>query len=281
MAGGTVARGAVDVAARPTLTPASKRFEGSFARDLIATLKSMDFGSRILLFGANMLLSVLPMIIVLSAFASHRIDDDLSRHLGLSAQGSRVVAGLFRSSTVRFNVAILLGLLLSLVGTLGVATSLQRTYEELFDAPHRSSWRNVARCGAWVVVAGGLLIAEGALGRSLRHGVLAAAVLVVVELAGLALFFLWTLHFLLAGRASWRALAPAAVATAGFCIGLGAFASLYLSSTIVSDSRLYGAIGAVFDLLTWFIAIGAVLNLCPAVGKVWSVRQHRRDAASS
>ena len=43
-----------------------------------------------LIFGASMLLSVLPLIIVLSTYASHRVQDDIARHLGLSAQGVRV-----------------------------------------------------------------------------------------------------------------------------------------------------------------------------------------------
>jgi hypothetical protein len=55
------------------------------------------------------LLSVLPLIIVLRANASHRIQDDIARHLGLSAQGTRVVDGLFKVSPSSFNLAVLIG----------------------------------------------------------------------------------------------------------------------------------------------------------------------------
>jgi hypothetical protein len=51
------------------------------------------------------------------------------------------------------------------------------------------------------------------------------------------------------------------------------FASFYFSSTIVFDSRLYGAIGVVFSLVTWFIAIGAVITLGAVVGVVWDNRK--------
>ena len=37
------------------------------------------------------------------------------------------------------------------------------------------------------------------------------------------------------------------------------FSAIYFSPAIISDSRLYGTIGVVFTLLTWFIAIGAVI----------------------
>jgi hypothetical protein len=60
------------------------RYEGSFAQGLVRGLGGVDFGDRIIIFGACLLLSVLPLIIVLSAYAGHRIQDDIARHLGLS-----------------------------------------------------------------------------------------------------------------------------------------------------------------------------------------------------
>jgi len=89
----------------------------------------------------------------------------------------------------------------------------------------------------------------------------------------LTLFFWWTMHFLVAGRVPWRDLRSSAIATAIFWIGLGVFASFYFSSTVVSDSKLYGTIGVVFTLASWFIAMGAVIILGAAVGLVWE-RQH-------
>ena len=55
------------------------------------------------------------------------------------------------------------------------------------------------------------------------------------------------------------------------------FAAFYFSSTIVSDSKTYGTIGVTFTLVTWFIAIGAVLTLGTVVGAVW---QRRREATA-
>jgi len=45
------------------------------------------------------------------------------------------------------------------------------------------------------------------------------------------------------------------------------------SGSIVSDSKLYGPIGVVFTLLTWFIAIGAVIVLGAAGGATWEQRK--------
>src|SRR3974377_1211955 len=112
------------------------RYAGSFVQELISGLGDVDFGDRIIIFGASLLLSVLPLIIVLSAYASHRIQDDIAQHLGLSQQGAKIVEGLFHASVSSFNVAILIGLLLSFAGTIAVARSVQVIYERAFKQPH-------------------------------------------------------------------------------------------------------------------------------------------------
>ena len=50
---------------------------------------------------------------------------------------------------------------------------------------------------------------------------------------------------------------------------------VYFAAAIISDSRLYGTIGVVFTLLTWFIAIGAVIVLGAVAGATWDQRKGR------
>ena len=70
------------------------RYEGSAAQAFLRQLRSVDFANSIVLFGASLLLSVLPFIILLSSLANHRIDTDLSRHIGLNREGARIVSQL-------------------------------------------------------------------------------------------------------------------------------------------------------------------------------------------
>ncbi len=258
---------------RQKLGPAWRaRYEGSFAQDLVGGLGAVEFGDRIIIFGACMLLSVLPLIIVLSAYAGHRVQDDIARHLGLSAQGTRVVEGLFRASVSSFNLAIFVSLLLSLAGTVAVARSVEVIYERAFDLPPLARSQGWLRCLVWVLVISGVLISDGAIDKALRDDA-GPVVFGLVEFALFTLFFWWSLHFLLAGRESWRHVRPAAIATGLFWIGLGVFAAFYFSSTIVGDSKTYGTIGVTFTLVTWFIAVGAVLTLGAVVGAVWQSRR--------
>ncbi len=236
-------------------------------------LGAIDFGDRIILFGAALLLSVLPMVILLSSLASSRIDDDIAQHLGASRQGARVIEGLFRTSATSFNLSVLIGLLLALAGTLATARSVQIVYERTFDHPPSKGWGNVLRCFVWIAVLAGLFIGDAAVARSVRNGPAGPVVFGLANLAYLALFFWWSIHFLLAGREPWRRVWPAALVTALMWIGLGVFASFNFSSTIVSDSKMYGVIGVVFTLVTWFIVMGAVLTLGAVVGAMWERRR--------
>jgi membrane protein len=242
---------------------------------LVKGLGAVDFGDRIIIFGACMLLSVLPLIIVLSAYTSHRIQDDIANHLGLSAQGARVVEGLFKASVQGFDLAVFVGLVLAFAGTIAVARSVEVIYERSFNHPPLGRMQGWFRCAVWVVFVTGVVIADGAIGKTLRDGPAGPLVLGVVELVGLGLFFWWSIHFLLGGREPWRHIAPAAIATAVFWVGLGLFAAFYFSSTVVSDSKTYGPIGVTFTLVTWFVAMGAVVTLGAVLGAVWERRRSR------
>jgi membrane protein len=220
----------------------------------------VSFFESATLFGAALLISVLPLVILVSSLANHRIDTDISRHIGLNRQGAGVVSQLFRSSPSHSAADIVTGLIFAAVGTVTVASSLQVIYERIFGQPHRG-WQDLLRFITWVGVLFGVLVADSVTSGSFR---------IVVTPVGVAVFFWWTMHFLLAGRVSWRFLLRPAIVTAFAWIGLELFSSVYFSAQITSDSKLYGPIGAVFSLMVWFIAIGAIIVLGGTAGAVWA-----------
>jgi membrane protein len=150
-------------------------------------------------------------------------------------------------------------------------------YERAFQHPPLARGNGWLRCLVWVVLVAAVAIGDAAVGKTLRDGPAGAGVISVVEFVGFSFFFWWSIHFLLAGRETWRAVLPAAIATAAFWLGLGAFAAFYFSSSIVSDSKTYGPIGVTFTLVTWFVAMGAVVTLGAVFGAVW----HRRRAETT
>lgn len=250
------------------------RYERSVVHDFVDRLGAIDFGDQIILLGAALLLSVLPLIILLSAFASHKVDKDIAERLGLNQSAARIVDGLINNTPAKLDFGILLSLLISFAGTMTVARSVQGIYERAFDRPHQTGLRPLGRCLVWVVAVAALLILDAQTTRVIRDEPAGRVLLGLENLAVLTLFFWWSLHFLLSAALRWRQVFFAALTTAVFWIGLGAIASFYFSSSIVSDRNLYGSIGVAFTLATWFIAMSAVVLLGAAVGAVASRRLH-------
>jgi membrane protein len=180
---------------------------------------------------------------------------------------------LFSSKHAGFSLGVLVALVLSVAGTIAVARSIQKLYQQIFGHPDVRGWPNVLRCLVWALAAATEVYVDALISRPLRDLPAGRVFLGLGNLVIATALFWWGLHFLLRGKESWRRVFPAALATGVFWVGLGAFASFYFSSTLVSDSHLYGTIGVVFTLITWFIAMGAVFTLGAVVGHVWVIRR--------
>jgi membrane protein len=249
------------------------RYEGSAAHDLVKGLGDVEFGNWIILFGASFLLSVLPLILLLSAFANSRVDDNIDTRLGLNHNGSHVVDSLFKSAHAGWGFGVVLALIVSLAGTIAVARSIQKLYQQIFGHPDVRGWANVLRCFVWALAAALEVYVDALISRPLGELPAGRVFLGLGNLVIATALFWWGLHWLLRGKESWRRLFPAGLATGVFWVGLGAFASVYFPSTLTSDNHLYGAIGVVFDLVTWFVAMGAVITLGALVGHIYVTRR--------
>lgn len=254
------------------------RYRASWFAEIEHELKALDFVNWITVFGASLLWSVVPLIILLSSFANEKVDDDLSRHIGLDSSAAQIVRTLFRATPAHGAEAIITGFLFSFCGVVAVVSSLQFIYERIFGQQPRG-WRNLPRGIVWIVAVAGLLIFDGAIDGPIRHGA-GAAVLDLVVLVVTTLFFWWTLHHLLGGRVAWRRLMRPALTSGVLWLALKLFSSLYFSPILISDSRTYGTIGVVFTLLTWFFLVGGTIVLGAVLGAAWQSHSEQRVSAS-
>jgi membrane protein len=254
---------------------ARDRFDGSLAQSFLTRLKILDFANQAMLFGAGLLVSLLPFVILLSAFASQRVDDDISLRLGLDRRAAGIMDHLFTTAPATLSVATATSLVFLIAGMLTVASSLQQIYEKVFGQDHRGA-RDLYRLLTWIAVLCGAVVAESLAERPVSAVAVGGWLAPLVTVAIMTPFYWWTMHFLLAGRVRWRALLPSAIITGVLYGGLGFFSKFYFSETIISDSRTYGTIGAIFGIMTWFIAIGAVIILGAVAGAVWEERNNKQ-----
>lgn len=246
----------------------------SLVRDVVAEVKELNFIDQAMLFGAGLLTSLLPFLILLSAFASARVDDDIALRLGLDRRAAGIMSHLFTPASATLSAATVTSLIFVAAGTLTMASSLQQIYEKAFRQGHRGV-HDLPRLLTWVAAVCGVVAFESVVGRPVREAAGGSVLVGLLTFVTYMFFFWWTIHFLLRGRISWRRLLPPAVATGVGFVALGVFARFYFSASIVSDDKTYGAIGAVFSLMTWLIGIGAVIMLGAVGGAVWQDRREQ------
>src|SRR3954453_9741508 len=122
---------------RARIAAVRARYQASWAGELGRELKPLDFVNWITVFGAALLWSALPLIILLSSLANERIDDDLSRHIGLNSEGAQIVRTLFRGTPAHGVEPILTGFVFCFAGVVAVVSSLQLIYERIFGQEPR------------------------------------------------------------------------------------------------------------------------------------------------
>ena len=257
-------------AAQGKIEVAKGKYSGSAAEHLWRRLDSMDFINRGMLFAGTLLLCLFPFMIVANALAGRSAASSLARHLGLNKQAAADVGALFTSSAATSSAVTGTAWVFFILAGIAAATAIQGLYEAAFELDSRGA-RDMPRRLIWLAVLVGCSALAGWAGPWLR-GAGGPVLLAVTGLVVLTGFWWFTSWFLLAGRISWRALFPAAVATAVFWLGMEAVFSVIFSGMVTSYDTKYGPIGVVFALMSWLIAIGVVIILGAVAGIVWRER---------
>jgi len=183
-----------------------------FMRAFVRRLGAVDFVNEAMLFGAGLLISVVPLLILLSAFASERVDDYIALHLGLDHHAASIVTHLFKDASPTVSAATVTSLLFVAAGTFAVVSSLLQIYEKVFDQPHRGR-RDFLRIVAWAVAMSAAVALASVLSKAVIGVHYGVALVEVAAFSSLTLFVWWTMHFLLGGRVEWNTLRPLAPKT--------------------------------------------------------------------
>ncbi|SDD49166.1 Uncharacterized membrane protein, BrkB/YihY/UPF0761 family (not an RNase) [Streptomyces prasinopilosus] len=216
----------------------------------------MELGPRSLSFSALGLLTLVPLLIIVSSADPEHgrgFAQWLGEGLGVSTAARGQVERLFtrpgqalRSTTV-FGIAAL-----ALFG-LAFGAAVQTGYEKVWDLPPDrwwARWRHVV----WLSVLTAYLFASAT--TTLRPEPLAGGAAASLSAV---LFLWWSQHLLLGGRIRWRALLPGALATVFGLLGLRIFSALVFSPLIASNAVTYGPVGTFLVVESWLLGVGVVI----------------------
>ncbi len=212
-------------------------------------------------FAALAILTVIPLLIVVAAAgpAPHRgLGGWVVYGMGLTGSAADAVTRLFSApARVLGTTGVFSAVLLTFSGV-AFAGSVQAGFERIWGLA-AGPWHKIWRQGVWVVALTAYIYAAATVG-SVTHGGIAetAGRVAVAVVLGIA-FFWWGLRFLIAGRVSYLAAMPGAVATIVGLAGLRAFSRLVFEPLIARNAVSYGALGSFLIVQSWLIGVGWVL----------------------
>ncbi|MEU2953998.1 ribonuclease BN [Streptomyces xanthochromogenes] len=240
--------------------------------------KGLELGQRALGFAAVGFLTLVPLLIVVSAAdpgQGRGFAQWLGAGLGVSAPARERIGQLFAqpTQTVCTTTAFGLATLAAFGVTFGAA--VQTGYEKIWDlnpARWHARWRHVLWLG--VLVGYLYLSATAALWHSSWAATTGAALSTV-------LFFWWSQRVLLSGRIAWRALLPGAVATVAGLYGLRVFSRLVFSPLIASSAVAHGPVGTVLVIQSRLVGVGVVVLGGALVGRLLDEQLGRPGTAGT
>ncbi|MEU0431651.1 ribonuclease BN [Streptomyces sp. NPDC006290] len=218
--------------------------------------REIELGQRSLGFAALGFLTLVPLLIVVSAADpahGRGFAQWLGDGLGVSSAARDQVARLFAGPAQVLQTTTAFGLAALAVFGLSFGAAVQTGYEKVWDLPPArwyARWRQVL----WLAVLIGSLYvsATTTLWRHSAVGTLTATLTAV-------LFFWWSQWMLLGGRIAPKALLPGAALTSLGLLGLRVFSRLVFSPLIASSAVTYGPFGTVLVVQSWLVGVGVVV----------------------
>jgi membrane protein len=251
---------------------AIERAKATRGGTLWTRLNTVDFINSAFQFATFAALCIFPLLIVATAALGGNIKKVITVRLGLNPQAAKDVSALITSGNQTLSGLTVPGIVFLALSAIGISTTLQAWYLKIYDQPPpRNAMRLLWSRAAWVVGFAAYIWLQVQVGSQV--GPAGHHVLIYLVLFVMAVFFWWwTVHILLLGTVSWRALFPAGLATAFCYTGLGVFSALFFSNSIISDEKSYGPVGVIMILLSYMIAIGVVVHLGAVAGRQWNER---------
>jgi uncharacterized BrkB/YihY/UPF0761 family membrane protein len=224
---------------------------------------------RAIALASSALTALIPLAILAGAVLPHVQAESTAQWLidryGLSGGGADAVRDALAPSTTTNTDTGLIGALLLVIAILSFARGVQRLFERTWELPPLSV-RNTVNDLLWIAGLIAYLVISGVTHREIGHGrVQVAANLLLTPVT--AIFLLWSGHVLSARRIALKSLAPFAVIASLVLAVYLAGAAVYVPHLFSSYASRYGAIGAVFAMISALFGFMLALVASAAIGR--------------
>jgi membrane protein len=236
---------------------------------LITQWYRIEVVDRSMAIGAQGLLAVLPMLVVLAAFLPHAVAvtlyQQVSDTLGLQRQQSAPLGGLMTEGHSSANAG-LVGVVIALLSATSFSRALQRMYTRAFDLDWTGRRGKLRASSIWLFAWLAFLAFEAWFGS--RSDILPLATAVGVNLFLHLGFWWWTLHSLLLGDVAWSDLLPTAAISSVAVLVLARGSGLVMPVYAKSMIGQYGSFGLILAMASWMVVMAGALVLSASLGSL-------------
>jgi membrane protein len=230
--------------------------------DVWADLTRVEIFDRSLALGAQALLALIPLLMVLGV-ASGRIGNEGLKQvqdvMGVpDEQLNHLAVGPTGVTTSGW------GLVVAVVSATSFSRALQRMYAIAWQLPRYHGARAIRSSVLWLLVWLVMLQATAALSSWTDDVPLTG---LTVQLVGTTLIWWWTAHLLLGGRVSWPRLLPGGVATGVLLVALSRLSHAFMPAFVEANLEQFGPLGIVFAVASWLVTFGGVLIVATVLGR--------------
>ena len=210
--------------------------------------------------------ALIPLGIVVSgALSDHTIGDHLVERYGLEGNGATAVSDLFDTGEDLASSFSFFSAFLLLVTILSFSRAIQRMFERTWELPPLSV-RNTKNGLIWMCGLVVYAVITGVVRANYNSGVLeilTGALLGVLSVV----FVVWSGVLLSNRRITRHELLPAAILVAAVAALLAIAGDIYVPRLFNSYAGRYGAVGAVFAMISWLFVLMVGLVAAVAVGR--------------
>lgn len=244
------------------------------AHRLLNELARVEFLDRSLALGAQALLALIPLLMVMGSFLPAAWGSELLTQvrevIGVRDDVAEPLRQAALSSAGMSSEIGLLSLLLCILSASSFSRALQRMYARTWQlATHRGLHAlrsSILWLLGWVI----MLEVMAALIRSVAGIPLGGLVRVALQLLVNALLWWWTPRLLLEGRVPWMRLLPGALTSALLVVALTQLSSLFMPAYARANLDMFGPLGLVFSVATWLVTFGGALVVGSIIGRMVS-----------
>ncbi|WP_239069464.1 MULTISPECIES: YihY/virulence factor BrkB family protein [unclassified Streptomyces] len=224
---------------------------------------------RSMALASSALTALVPLAILGSAALSDVVHydsaDRIIKRYSLSGAGAEAVNSLLSPAESTTASVGVFGVVFLTISVLSFARASQRLFEQTWELKPLSV-RNTRNGLWWILTLGVYAVLTGWLAAALGGGQL-GLVTAACEAAVTGVFLVWSGWILSAKRIPWPELIPFGVTAAALTAAYSVGATLYLPRLFNSSASRYGAVGAVFAMISALFAAMLVLVASAALGR--------------